>query len=189
MLINCYTYRYNDFNESEWGEHSTVLPYHLSRVVSPGWVKVVETFFTPNYMYIIPLYEGKCQRFTPLLKTAYIVILRYKITVRLGTWISMISDCYKTKNIGGFVQRLSSPAGQLWALRKECVTQATHTADSQPLRALTYCYLWQSTASQNTKSIHCHCWGWILWLSAYQRTTLTTLLSVTPTTHTVKPVK
>jgi hypothetical protein len=61
--------------------------------------------------------------------------------------------------------------------RASCMS---NTVDSYPQWALTYCYLSQSTASQNEKSTRCHqCWGLILPPPASQRTALTTQPSPT----------
>jgi hypothetical protein len=49
----------------------------------------------------------------------------------------------------------------------------TNTADRQPQWALTYCYLSNSTTSQNEKTTPCHLWGSNLPPSACWRTSLT----------------
>ncbi|XP_076450396.1 uncharacterized protein LOC143286643 [Babylonia areolata] len=49
--------RYSTFNDTQWAEHSTVVPYRLSRE-HPDLVRVVRSFFTPNYKHIEPLYRA-----------------------------------------------------------------------------------------------------------------------------------
>lgn len=49
---------YTSFNDGVWGDHSTQLPYNLSRIV-PHLVTVVDSFFRPNYKEIEPLYQNR----------------------------------------------------------------------------------------------------------------------------------
>ncbi|KAK7088082.1 hypothetical protein V1264_022049 [Littorina saxatilis] len=49
---------YVTFNDAKWGEHSTSLPYNMSRVFS-HLVTVVDSFFRPNFEHIEPLYLNR----------------------------------------------------------------------------------------------------------------------------------
>jgi hypothetical protein len=93
--------------------------------------------------------------------------------IRISSWVQGERRRRRRINING---NLIVPKGWLiGAERRVCYSgNIALPADSQPKRALTYCYLSQPTANQNEESAHCRCWGSILRPSARQRTALTT---------------